>query len=295
VASYDNQAMETMDDFSVFEFAPDGDSARRVYTHGQGPAVVLLHELPGMIPQCVRLARDIAGEGFTVYLPLLFGEPNQDFSMATMLGYTAQLCISREFYCFAKHQSSPITTWLRALCRKARADCGGVGVGVIGMCLTGGFALALMADEAVIAPVASQPSLPFGITPAQKAALGVSPGAVAAAQTRAAQGVSLLALRFSEDKISPPDKFDTLRQVLGDTPETVESSEELCWKRGANLETIEINSAPGNPHNIPANAHAVLTVSYGLEPKNHPTQRVFRRVVEFLQEQMATQANGGDL
>lgn len=278
-----------MDDFSVFDFSFENFPARQVYTKGTGPAVILMHELPGMIPECVDLARRIAEAGFTVYLPLLFGQPNRPLSIPGMLGFTAQLCISQEFYCFAKHRSSPITIWLRALCRKAKADCGGAGVGVIGMCLTGGFALALMADESVIAPVASQPSLPFGVTPGQKAALGVSPEALATAQTRAARGVPLLALRFSEDKISPPEKFQTLRTAFGDTPSMIESSQELCWKRGQALETIEINSAPGNPRNLPRSSHAVLSLGYDPDP-THPTNRVFQRVIQFLKEQTATES-----
>lgn len=273
-----------MDDFSVFEFASGEFPTRRVYRKGQGPAVVLLHELPGMIPACVDLARRIAEAGFTVYLPLLFGEPDQPFSLPAMLGFTARLCISREFYCFAKHQTSPITAWLRALCRKAKADCGGPGVGVIGMCLTGGFALALMADESVIAPVSSQPSLPFGITPSQKAALGISPEDLTAAQNRGNQGVPLLALRFSEDKISSPEKFASLRAAFGDTPEVVEASADLCWKRGQTLETLEINSAPGNPHTLSQSSHAVLTLGYDPNP-HHPANRVFQRVIQFLHEQ----------
>jgi dienelactone hydrolase len=274
-----------MQDFTQFEFSESG-SARPVYRKGQGPAVLLLHELPGMIPECVDLARRIADRGFTVYLPLLFGEPNQPLAPLKMLQYTAQLCLSREFYCFAKHQSSPITDWLRALCRQAHQECGHRGVGVIGMCLTGGFVLSLMADEWVIAPVASQPSLPFGITPGHQASLGVSPEDLEQAKARSQQGIPLLALRFSEDKISPSAKLETIRRDFRGTPEIVEDSPELCWKRGEALETIEINSHPDNPFGIPKNSHAVLTLSFQ-EQADHPTYRVFERVVGFLQEQFA--------
>lgn len=272
-----------MKDFSVFDFSADGSSSRRVYRKGSGPAVILMHELPGMIPECVDLARRIADAGFTVYLPLLFGEPDQPLSLPNVLSYTAQICISHEFYCFAKHQSSPITSWLKALCRKAHQDCGNRGVGVIGMCLTGGFVLSLMADESVIAPVVGQPSLPFGITEAHKAALGISAPELEAAKVRAKQGVRILALRFSEDTISPPERFATLRQEFGDTPKVVEDSPELCWKRGKTLETIEINSKSGNPYNIAKRSHPTLTLGY--REKGHPTNRVFQRVIQFLQEQ----------
>ena len=273
-----------MEDFTKFYFPEDSPSKRLVYKKGSGAAVILMHELPGMIPECVDLGRRLA-ENFTVYLPLLFGEPDQPFSLTKMMQHTALLCISQEFYCFAKNKSSPITKWLKALCRQAKQECGGKGVGVIGMCLTGGFVLSLMADENVIAPVASQPSLPFGITPAHKAALGVSPEDLAVAKERAKVGVPILALRFSEDKISPQEKIMRLRQEFGEETKIIEDSAELCWKRGVALETIEINSKLGNPYKIPQSSHAVLTLGYR-EP-NHPANRVYGRLVEFLEEQLA--------
>ena len=273
-----------MEDFTRFYFPKDSSSKRLVYKKGSGAAVILMHELPGMIPECVDLGRRLA-KNFTVYLPLLFGEPDQPLSLSKMVQYTALLCISQEFYCFAKNKSSPITKWLKALCRQAKQECGGKGVGVIGMCLTGGFVLSLMADENVIAPVASQPSLPFGITSSHKAALGVSPEELAVAKERANNGVPILALRFSEDKTSPQEKVMRLRQEFGEETEIIEDSTELCWKRGAALETIEINSKPGNPYKIAQSSHAVLTLGY--REQDHPANRVYGRVVEFLGKQLA--------
>jgi len=273
-----------MKDFSTFEFASKGFPARPVYTKGTGPAIVLLHELPGMIPECVDLGRQIAAAGFTVYMPLLFDRPDRPFSVVKTLGLVAQLCISQEFYCFAKHQSSPITQWLKALCRKAHQDCGGPGVGVIGMCLTGGFVLSLMADASVLAPVASQPSLPISITGGHRAALGVSQDDLEAAKARADAGVPLLAIRFSEDSTSPKERFDTLRQTFGGTPEVVRDDDVMCWKRGKTLETIEINSAPGNPFGISPRAHPALTLE--LRQAGHPTRGAFERVLGFMQEQL---------
>jgi dienelactone hydrolase len=274
-----------MEDFTSFYFPEDSSSKRLVYKKGSGAAVILMHELPGMIPECVDLARRLA-EDFTVYMPLLFGEPDRPLSVPKILQYTAQICISQEFYCFAKNKSSPITEWLKALCRQAKQECGGNGVGVIGMCLTGGFVLSLMADDSVIAPVASQPSLPFGITSAHKVALGVSPEDLAVAKQRANHGVPILALRYSEDKISPPEKFKRLRQEFGEETEVLEDSAELCWKRGAALETMEINSKPGNPYKIPQTSHAVLSLGYGGKSE-HPANKAYQRVVEFLQQQLA--------
>lgn len=273
-----------MEDFSTFYFSDNSSSKRLVYKKGTGPAVILMHELPGMIPECVDLARRLA-EHFTVYLPLLFGKPNQPLSPLRMAKYTAQLCISQEFYCFAKNKSSPITDWLKALCRHAKQECGGQGVGVIGMCLTGGFALSLMADDSVIAPVASQPSLPFGITPAHKKSLGISPDDLQNAKERANNGVPISALRFSEDTISPPEKFETLRQEFGQPTEKIDNTAELCWKKGTALETMVVNSKPNNAYGIPKNSHAVLTLGFSSNPE-HPTNKVYQRVVEFLQEQL---------
>ena len=273
-----------MQDFSIFSFPENSSSQRLVYKKGSGAAVILMHELPGMIPECVDLARRLA-ENFTVYMPLLFGEPDRPLSLSKIMQYTAQICISKEFYCFAKNKSSPITDWLKELCRNAKHECGGKGVGVIGMCLTGGFVLSLMADDSVIAPVASQPSLPFGITPAHKLALGVSEEDLAVAKERANNNVPILALRFSEDKISPPEKFVRLRQEFGEETEVIEDSADLCWKRGVALETMEINSQPGNPYNIAQSSHAVLTLGY--REQDHPGNRVYKRVVEFLGEQLA--------
>ncbi|MEO1125727.1 MAG: dienelactone hydrolase family protein, partial [Cyanobacteria bacterium J06639_16] len=265
-----------MKDFISFNFGCEGFPPRQVFKKGTGPAVVLMHELPGMIPGCVDLARRIAAAGFTVYLPLFFGEPDTPFSVLRTLGFVGQLCLSQEFYCFAKRQSSPITQWLRALCRKAHEDSGGPGVGVIGMCLTGGFVLSLMADESVIAPVASQPSLPIGITLDHKQALGLSNTELDQAKARADSGVPLLALRFSEDGTSPIERMEGLRAAFGDTPEIIRDDHELCWKRGKALETIEINSAQGNPFNVPKSSHAILTLGY--RETGHPAHQAFERV-----------------
>ncbi len=185
---------------------------------------------------------------------------------------------------FAKNQSSPIVEWLKALCRYAQKESTGQKVGVIGMCLTGGFVLSLMADDSVIGAVSSQPSLPLRFSQAQKESLGISPEELATAKTRTRDGVRILALRFSLDATSPPEKFIKLQQEFGPTTEIIEDSPQLCWKRNQALETIEINSQPNNPYNIPQNSHAVLTLGYEASPE-HPTNRVYQRVVEFLQEQ----------
>ncbi|HEY9878742.1 MAG TPA: hypothetical protein V6D29_09820 [Leptolyngbyaceae cyanobacterium] len=64
-----------------------------------------------------------------------------------------------------------------------------------------------------------------------------------------------------------------MRSGVIDTPQTIQENAELCWKRGKRLETLEINSVPGNPFNILSDAHPVLIL--GLRETGHPTQQVF--------------------
>lgn len=263
-----------MQDFQQTDFCDDTFS-HPVYTIGHGPGVVLMHELPGMVPSCVDLARDIAREGFRVYMPLLFGQADRPHTNAIICKNLAKLCISREIKLFAHRKSSPITNWLRALCRQAHAECGGEGVGVIGMCLTGGFVLSLLADRSVIAPVMSQPSWPICDSD-----LGLSVKELRQVQERR---VPILALRFSGDRLCSDRRISTLEQEFGPVTEVL-CDEELCWKRGENLELMEINSQPGNAAGISPNAHAVLTIDAG--GVGHPTDRVRQRLMGFLRERL---------
>lgn len=257
----------SLSDFADFEFEHDG-ATRRVYQKGTGPGVVVMHEIPGITPQVADFARRIADEGFTVYMPQLFGTPNKPLSVPYLVGQLTRACISREFTVLGKNESSPITDWLRALCRRAHADCGGPGVGAIGMCLTGNFALSLMVDESVMAPVLSQPSLPFGVSAAHRAALHVSPEELAVVKKRAAAGCGVLALRFTGDPMCPDERFETLREELGD-----------------GLEAIEIDSSKGNPHGIAGSAHSVVTTDL-VDQDGHPTQAALHRVIEVFRERL---------
>lgn len=137
--------------------------ARPVLRIGEaGPAVVVIHEVFGFTPPLARFCRWLAEAGFRVYAPVLLGSPDATNKSAMTLGRLAHLCVSREFTVFAQGRSSPVVDWLIPLARHAHAESGGRGVGVIGMCLTGGFALSMAVDPVVLAPVMSQPSLPNG-------------------------------------------------------------------------------------------------------------------------------------
>ena len=242
---------------------------RTVLRAGEGPAVVVMHEIPGITPEVAGFARRVAEAGYSVFLPDLFGTPGKPFGLPYVAEQMVRACISREFHVLASHRASPITDWLRALCCEAHAECGGPGVGAIGMCLTGNFALALMVDPCVMAPVLSQPSLPFGITPSQRAALHVSEEQLETIRKRARNGCPVLGMRFTRDPMVPPERFETLRRELG--PE--------------GFEGIEIDSSPGNPHGIPRTAHSVVTTDL-VDEAGHPTRAALDRVLAFFAEQL---------
>lgn len=216
---------------------------RDVYRTGDGPAVIVVAEIPGITPQVASFARKVAAAGFTAVLPHLFGVPGDEPTPARALSVMARACVSKEFVALARGRTSPVTGWLRALARDEHGRLGGPGVGVVGMCFTGGFALAMMVDPVVLAPVLSQPSLPFPISAANKRDLGVSAGDLERAKRRAVEeDLCLLGLRFSEDKMSPPERFRRLKEEFGDR-----------------FVAVEIDSSPGNPEGYAKMAHSVLT------------------------------------
>jgi len=262
-----------INDWPRFTFA-DGEFSFAVYKRmPQGvenpPAIVVMHEVPGIYPAVIDFAERLLKEGYCVYMPSLLGEPGKDFSIPYVLSSIGKACISREFQVLALKQASPITDALRALCRLAHKECGGVGVGAIGMCLTGNFALALMVDESVMAPVLSQPSLPFPVSAQHKRDLHVSDEQLQCIKSRVESGaVKVLGMRFSHDRSSPPERFERLREELG-----------------KGFEGIEIDSGPGNPDRIPRMAHSVVTRDL-VDIDGHPTQAALHRLLAFFNEQL---------
>ena len=184
-----------------------GGITKSVYSRGRGPNVVIMHEVFGLDEPALQLGIDLSDQ-FRVHLPLLFGAPGASSNTAWI-----SACIRREIFVFATRRTSPIVDWLRALCRKVRNDAGHEGVGVIGMCLTGGFALTLVADESVLAPVVAQASIPFLPRPA----LGMSPQDAneVAKRTRELGHHCVLALRYEGDCIAPYGKIESMRDMIG--------------------------------------------------------------------------------
>jgi dienelactone hydrolase len=258
----------SIDGFEESEFTDAGER-RVVYRRGAGPGVVIMHEIPGITPQVAAFARRVADEGFTVAMPLMFGTPNKPLSLGYMLGQLARACIGREFTVFARRRSSPITNWLRALCRDLHAECGGPGVGAIGMCLTGNFALSLMVDPVVMAPVLSQPSLPFPVSPSHARALAVSDEELVTIRRRVREeGLCVIGMRFTHDPLCPGARFQRLRDELG-----------------AGFRSIEIDSGPGNPHGNRRAAHSVVTTDL-IDEVGHPTRAALDEVLEFFRARL---------
>jgi dienelactone hydrolase len=242
-----------------------GGYTHDVYRKGEGPGVVLIPEIPGIHPGVLALGNHLVDNGFTVAIPSLFGTPGRPVSVGYALPTIARACVAREFAAFATNKQRPVSLFLRALARDLRASTPGKGVGVIGQCFTGGFALAAAVDDSVLAPVLSQPSLPIPLTPAQRRNPGVSEVELGVVADRAAnEGLCALGLRFSEDKMSPAERFKTLKDRLGDA-----------------FEVIEIDSGPANEHGFTQMAHSVLTEELR-EVEGHPAYEARKRVVEFL-------------
>lgn len=259
--------MDRIDGFEVAPFTHGGET-RPVYRRGAGPGVVVMHEVPGITPEVARFARLVADDGFRVYLPHLFGTPGRPLSLPYALSGVLRACVVREFAVLARDASSPITDWLRALARQAHAECGGPGVGAVGMCLTGNFGLALVLDAPVIAPVLSQPSLPFPLTTAHREALHCSPAELEAVRRLVDGGGCVLGLRFTADPMVPGERFARLRRELG-----------------AGFDAIEIDSGPGNPHGFGRTAHSVLTTEL-VDAAGHPTRAALDRVLALLREKL---------
>ncbi len=251
-----------------------------VYYRGSGPCVLVAPEIPGITPTVAAFADRLVDNGFSVAVPSLFGTPGKPGTKGRALAMIARVCISREFRALAMRDESPATDWLRALARDLNASHGGRGIGFVGMCFTGGFGLAMMLDDAVIAPVLSQPSVPFPFGAARKASSGLDADQLRVVTERADAGCPVLGLRFTGDPLSPGERFDTLRDALGDNflfEEIISPDDTLI---------------PA----IPKDAHSVLTEALAPDDvADHPTQVALRRTLDFLTEQLgATKSGGGD-
>ena len=260
-----------------------------VFVKGNGPGVIVTHELPGMSRACIRLAEEIVAAGFRVYLPLFFGAPGK----TNMVGNSLRLfCLKREFEYCARHKSGVITQWLNELSRRVRQECPHDGVGVIGMCLTGNFALAMMKypDHGIKAPVLSQPSLPIYIpglpgSIAQKRATGLDSATINAVVDWAKQEKAhnpdfyMPIFQFAEDFLSPPARLEGFKNDIG-----------ACYFEPPDGADVTISKEVRQSAGIPrGQTHSVLTGYFdGNDSRDRPdpTQRARDILLEYLRQQL---------
>ena len=249
-----------MQNYSKFSFsAPLADGhvvTHDVYSRGDaGPTVVIIQELPGIGPETLELADRFVDADYRVVLPHLFGP----LGRISLVGNLVRVfCLRREFALFAKDGTSPIVDWLRALCQTLRAEHGASAIGVIGNCLTGNFAISLIADDAVLAAVASQPSMPLN----QQDSLHMDPSDIAAVRTRLDELGPMLALRFEGDRLCQRAKFDAIDRAFNDDRERIRLIE------------------------LPGKGHSVLTLDF--HKGGEPARDAFAAVLGYFDQQLRT-------
>lgn len=264
-------------DFEVDTFVHDG-TEHRVLRSGTGPAVIVVAEFPGITPAVARFARRVRETGCTVVLPDLFGEAGRDLSPAahgrlgtarTAARAVKDICVSREFTLFAVGRTSPAIPWLRALAAHEHERCGGPGVGAVGMCLTGGFALAMATDDVVLAPVLAEPSLPLALGRRRAATTDISEEDLSVVEERCAGGLQVLGVRFRGDRMSPGARFEGLRRRLGDA-----------------FVAIELDDDCANPDGI-GPPHSVLT-EHLVDREGEPTRAALDEVLDLFRARLLT-------
>ncbi|MGY5126588.1 dienelactone hydrolase family protein [Streptomyces nigrescens] len=265
-------------------FTHDG-TTRRILRRGTGPAVIVLAEIPGITPKVLGFAERVAALGCTAVLPVLFGTPGRDADPAHigrlkaglyMASSIGKVCVSREFTVLATGKSSPVVTWLRALAAHEHQRCGGPGVGAVGMCLTGGFALAMAADERLLAPVLSQPSLPLALTKSRAGNIDISAEDLATVRGRCErEGLRVVGLRFRGDRLVPGDRFAFLRRELGEA-----------------FTAVELDDSAANPDAVPS-PHSVLT-EHLIDAPNQPTRAALDEVLDLFRTRLLAQGRIAD-
>lgn len=201
-----------------------------VYRGGDaGPVVLLLHEMPSFSYRTVQLANHIRDRGYRIVMPILVGgirnQPYRGRAGALRMGAdfgvnVVRFCMSWEFVGLLQHRTSPITSWLLQLARTEADGNGQRQVGVIGMCMSGGFALATAIDPVVGVAVVSQPAVPFASgplrwIPGQAADLGLSEvDRLRLVDRKDDADFCVRAFRFTKDSIAPAERVARIEAEL---------------------------------------------------------------------------------
>lgn len=226
-----------------------------VYSRGSGSPVVLIQELPGIGQETLRLADKLVDAGHEVVMPHLFGPLGKTSIGGNLLRV---MCMRKEFRLMATDASSPVSDWLRFLCREVRDSRSVRGVGVIGMCLTGNFAITLIGDDSVLAAVASQPAMPFF----KQGALHMSPQEIARSREALETEGPMRVLRFEDDPLSTIEKSDCIHRTFNDDGQ--ERVKEIV---------------------LPGKGHSVLTLDF-IDEAGHPTHEALENVLAYFAEKL---------
>jgi dienelactone hydrolase len=256
---------DPLDDFERRQVTLQGET-KLVFVAGSGPAVIVMTEMPGISPHVARFARWIRDAGFTVWMPNLFGTPGRPVSIGYSISSIAKACISSEFRAFAANASSPVTQWLRALAAHAHPLSGGKGVGAIGMCFTGNFALSMMLEPAMLAPVLSQPSLPLG----RSGGMHIAPDELAQVKARLErEDLTVLGYRFKGDAFCKAQRFAAYKEALGERF--------VCH---------ELEDKDANPSSPMKNPHSVVTLHL-IDEQGQPTRQAVDEIISFFRLRLA--------
>ncbi len=259
MAETDLTKLDALEDFEHRQITLQ-DKTKLVFVGGTGPAVIVMTEMPGISPHVARFARWVRDAGFTVWMPHLFGVAGRPLTMGYAITSIIKGCISAEFRAFAANASSPVTQWLRALAAHAHPLCGGKGVGAIGMCFTGNFALSMMLEPALLAPVLSQPSLPM----TNAGGMHIAPDELKAVKERLdREDLTVLAYRFEGDSFCRPARFAAYQQALGDR-----------------FQARVLPDSAANPDAPMKNPHSVVTLHL-IDEQNQPTLKAVDEIIGF--------------
>ncbi|MCB1690352.1 MAG: dienelactone hydrolase family protein [Halioglobus sp.] len=246
-------------DYRRSSFAACDAGGRRIshdiYHRGSGAPVVIIQELPGIGPETLRLADEFVARAFEVVIPHLFG-PLEKISMVGNLARV--FCMRREFSLFESNRTSPIVDWLKALCRDVKAQGEHKGVGVIGMCLTGNFAISLMGDDSVLAAVSSQPSMPL----MKSSELHMSADDIAVIRERIETTAPIHAYRFAGDPLCNAAKYAAIDQAFND-----DGTQRILT------------------HTLPGKGHSVLTIDF-VDEQGHPTRDALNAILDYFSAQL---------
>ena len=230
---------------------PSGQAHVVYASNTDGPAVIILHEGPGMLYEDIRLGQIIASSGFRVYMPLMFGKVGER-SNANLV----RACFNAGFHCF-RNKPPEILEWLGPFIDEKSQQ---KPVGVIGMCLTGAVPFAVLDHAAVRVAVMSQPALPM----TSKKSLGVTGAQVDAARAAVKRGAKILYFRFDGDGISPPQRLTAFANAV------------------PQIERRELRPGPDRH-----GAHSVLALEYVKDP-NDPSNQAVQRVIAVLKAALGT-------